>query len=236
MRVKRSLLVLLALLVAGGAATGAAAAYYWQRATAVPTWYASSTADREIAIALDSDSGLWSNLLAIADTTPYTDGGQVEIQLTETEVNQLLQAELSQVSADDSLRTITEGIRASLEGDRLQAGIVVNPSDLPIQELPPAAQNTLQQALDSLPLLENQEFYVGVAGHPTVENGQLVLGDDTEFQIGRLRLSLAEAARLAGVNPAQLTQQLNDAIAQSGVSLEDLRIVEGQVILRGTVQ
>ena len=236
MRAKRSLWMILIVLVGGAAAAGATAAYYWQRATAVPTWYDSRVGDEDWAASVSSNSELWRSQLAAADINQTVDGRQVEIQLTEAEVNQLLQAELSQLPTDDSVREITQGLRASLEDDRLQAGLLVNPSELPLEDLPPDAQQTLQPALNALPLLEDQEFYVGITGSPRVENGQLVWGDDTRFQIGRLRLSLAEAARLAGISPAELTERINAAINQSGMTLDDLSIVDGQVILRGTAQ
>ena len=236
MKLKSSLLVILLVLVSGGAAAGAIAAYYWQRATAVPTWYASSAADSDLAIGVSSSRELWQNKLATGDADPNTAGRQVEIQLTESEINQLLQEELSQLSTTAPLMEMTQGLKASLAGDRLQAGLVVNPSQLPMQDFPPEAQQTLQQALNSLPLLENQAFYLGITGNPTVENGQLVLGDDTRFQIGNVQLSLAEVARIAGVSPTQLSDRINGAIAQSGVTLDDLSIMDGQIILRGTAQ
>lgn len=224
---------MLIVLGGGAAATGAAAAYYWQRATAVPSWYISSAADGDLTTHLGSSSDRLQDQLTAQDTVKYLNDHQLEITLTEAEFNQLLQEDLAQSPIAASLLQATEGIKATFEENQLQAGAVVNPADLPLQDLPPEAQSILQQALNSLPMLENQAFYIGITGLPEVENGQLVLGEETQFQVGNLQLSLTEAARLTGLTSAQLTEQINAAIAQTGVTLEDLQIVNGQIVLRG---
>lgn len=234
MKAKRGLLAAFALLMGGAAAAGAVAAYYWQRATAVPTWYVSHTADGDWATNVGSSRDLWQYKFATGEVSSTSNNGQVEVRFTEAEFNQLLRAELSQAATTDPLMAATQSIQASLAGDRLQVGVMVNPAELPLQDLPPETQRSLQRTLNSVPLLENREFYVGITGNPRVENGQLVLDDTMRFQIGNIQLSLAEAARMAGVDAAQLTESLNRAIAQSDVTLDDLNITDGQIILRGT--
>lgn len=236
MKVKQGLLLLFAVLIGGGAAAGATAAYYWQRATAVPTWYASSTASSNLATNLDSGSQALQQQFILGDQVQYLSDREVEITLTEAELNALIQEGLRQTAETESLLQATQGLKATIQDDRLQAGMVVNPAHLPMQDLPTETQQVLQQAFESMPMLKNREWYVGIAGNPQVENGQLVLGEDTQIQVGNVQLSVAEVARLTNLNPTQLTQKINRALSQTGVTLSDLEFSEGQMILRGTTE
>jgi hypothetical protein len=233
MKVKQGLMLLLTILIGGAAAAGAAAAYYWHQATALPTWYTNSSSDGELATSLSSGSTLLQTKLAAGDDVEHLDNRQVEITLSESELNQLIQAGLAQTPNSSPLLQTAQGVKATIDGDRLQAGLVVNPASLPIQNLPAEAQQTLRQALETLPRLGDQDLYVGITGNPRVENGRLVLGADTRLQVGNVQLSMAEVARLTGLSPAQLNEQLNIALPQAGVTLDGLEFVDGEAILRG---
>lgn len=234
MKAQRGLFIGLAILTGGAAAAGGMAAYYWQRTTAVPTWYDSSNADINLAASVSAGSGVLQNKLSTGDDIQYLDDSQIEMALNETDLNQLIQEKLSQSPEAAPLLEATEGLRANIEDNRLQAGAVVNLADLPIQDLPADSQQTLQQALALLPMLQNQAVYIGIDGNPKIENGQLVLGDDTRLQAGNVQFSLAEVARITGLSPAQLTEKINTALSQSGLTLDSLEVVNDQVILQGT--
>ena len=234
MKAQRGLFIGLAILTVGAATAGGMAAYYWQRTTAVPTWYDSSTADINLAASVSTGSGVLQNKLSTGDDIQYLNDSQIEMALNETDLNQLIQEKLSQSPEAAPLLAATEGLRANIENSRLQAGAVVNLADLPIQDLPADSQQTLQQALALLPMLQNQAVYIGIDGNPKIENGQLVLGDDTRLQAGNVQFSLAEVARMTGLSPAQLTEKINTALSQSGLTLDSLEVVNDQVILQGT--
>jgi hypothetical protein len=88
----------------------------------------------------------------------------------------------------------------------------------------------------ALPMLGDRDLYIGITGSPRVDNGRLILGDDTRVQIGNVKLSMAEVARLTGLSTAQLTEQLNLALPQGGITLDGLEFNNGEAILRGTPQ
>lgn len=234
MNVKQGLLALLALLLGGAAVAGAATAVYWQRATALPTWYTSSTANGDLATSLSSGSSLLQAKLASGDGVQYLNNRQVAITLSEGELNQLIQAGLAESPTTAPLLAAAQGINATIQGNQLQAGVVLNPSNLPLEGLPPATQQTVQQALDTLPMLGNRAVYVGITGNPRIENGRLVLGDETRLQVGNVQLSLAEVSRMTGLNPDQLSEQLNIALPQAGITLDGMEFVNGEAILSGT--
>jgi hypothetical protein len=236
MRIKKGLWFVLAIVVGGAAVAGGAAAYTWQRVTAVPTWYASSTTNSDLATHLSSGSRLLPTKLATGEGVTYLGDRQVEITLTAAELNTVIQEELSQTPQSTALSQVTQGIKATIENDQLQAGVVVNPAEFPIQELPAEAQVAFQQALETMPMWDDREWYIGIVGRPSLENGQLRLSDDTHLQVGNMRLSLAEVARLTNLDPDQLNAQINLVLPATGLTLQDIEVVDGQVILRGTTE
>jgi hypothetical protein len=236
MKAKQGLFVVLALLIGGAAAAGAAAAYYWHRATALPTWYTSSTMTGNLATTVSSSGNLLATKLASGEGVQSVNDQQVAITLTEPELNQLIQERLAQSPTIAPLVAASQGVKATIEGDRLQAGMVINPNQIPLDGLSGNAHQSVQDAMAALPMLGDRDLYVGISGSPRVENGRLILGEDTRIQIGNVKLSMAEVARLTGLSPAQLTQQINLALPQAGITLNGLEFSNGEAILRGTTE
>ncbi len=234
MKAKQGLMVLLALLIGGAAVAGATAAYFWNRATALPTWYTSSTIDHNLATTVTSGSDLLQEKLSTGDRVQFLDDRQVEITLSETEFNQLIQAELSNSPTVAPLIDASQGLKATIEGNQLQAGVVINPSQIPLDGFPTDTQATVREAIATLPMLGDRDLYLGITGSPRLENGRLILGNDTRIQVGNVNLSMAEVARLTGLSTAQLTEQINLALPQVGVTLDSLEFIDGQVVLQGT--
>ncbi len=226
----------LLVIVGLAAGAGAGAAYYWQRATAIPTWHSPSEADTRLADSLSQGSGsLLQTKLATGDGVRY-EGNRVEIVLTEAELNQLVVEGLSQSPQTAALLQIAESVSATVEGDRLRGGLVISPADLPIESLPPDAQQAVQQALNTVPMLGDRPLYLGIEGSPRIDNGRLVLGEDTRIQVGRINLTVTDVARLTGIDPAQLNEVINVALPQAGLTLDGLEFINGETILRGVTQ
>ncbi|HIK44690.1 MAG TPA: hypothetical protein IGR64_07340 [Leptolyngbyaceae cyanobacterium M65_K2018_010] len=221
-------------LVGVAAGAGAGAAYYWQRATALPDWHSSRAAViRPDEILSQGQGNLLQSKLATGEGVRYPGPDRVEILLTEADVNQLVLQGLAQTPQAAGLIQATQSINASLEGDRLRAGVVVNPADIPTQDLPPQAQRAVQQALNTVPMLGDRPLYLGIEGRPRIENGRLVLDHGTRIQVGRIQLSLADAARLTGLDLAQLNETINLALPQTGITLDGLEVINGEAVLRG---
>ena len=129
-----------------------------------------------------------------------------------------------------------ESLNATIRGDRVAGGIVVNPADIPTQNLPPQARQALETAFSTIPMLGDRPLYIGIEGSPRVDNGRLVLGNDTRVQIGRVNLSLEDVSRLTGISPAQLNERINLALPQAGLTLDGLEFINGEAVLRGVTQ
>ncbi len=235
MRTKQVVILTLSLVVGLTAGAVAATAFYWHRATALPTWYSTSGADTAVA-----DVGTSGNLLraklASGQGVCYGDNNRVEISLTEAELTQLLAEGIAQTPQAAAFLPTAESLNATIRGDRVTGGIVVNPADIPTQSLPPQARQALETAFSTIPMLGDRPLYIGIEGSPQVNNGRLVLGNDTRVQIGRVNLSLEDVSRLTGISPAQLNERINLALPQAGLTLDGLEFINGEAVLRGVTQ
>lgn len=236
MRTKQAVVLALSLLIGLSAGAAAATAFYWNRATALPPWYSTSEADTAVADVSASQGNLLRAKLASGQGVRYGDNNRVEISLTEAELTQLLAEGLAQTPQAAPFLPVADTLNATIHGDRVAGGIVVNPADLPTQSLPPQARQALNTALNTVPMLGDRPLYIGVEGSPRVDNGRLVLGNDTRVQIGRVNLSLEDVARLTGLNPAQITERVNLALPQAGLTLDGLEFVNGEAVLRGVTR
>lgn len=236
MRAKQVVIVTLSLIVGLTAGAAAATAFYWNRATALPTWYSPSGADMAVADVSTGSGNLLHSKLASGQGVRYGDNRQVEISLTETELTQLLAEGISRTPEAAQFLPLAESLNATIRGDRVAGGLVVNPADIPTQALPPQARQALETAFSAIPMLGDRPLYIGIEGSPRIDNGRLVLGDDTRVQIGRVKLSLDDVARLTGLDPAQISDRINLALPQVGLDLDGLEIINGEAILRGTAQ
>ncbi|HZG37746.1 MAG TPA: hypothetical protein VEZ50_03610 [Nodosilinea sp.] len=236
MGAKRGVVLALSLVVGLSAGAAAATAFYWNRATALPTWYSTSGADTAVAAAGTGGGNLLQSKLASGQGVRYGNNNQVEISLSEAELTQLLAEGIAQTPQAAALLPAAGSLNATIRGDRVSGGMVVNPADLPTQSLPPQARQALNTALDTVPMLGDRPLYIGIEGSPRVTNGRLVLGDDTRVQIGRVNLSVADVARLTGLDPAQITERINLALPQAGLTLDGLEFINGEAVLHGVTQ
>ena len=235
--VARRLLLLLALVLLGYTAGSAAAAvYHWQRATALPTWHSRGLSGQSLADAVNQGyKSILSTKLETDDAIQPTQGDRVEIVLNEGDLNQLMVAALTQMPQTASILQAAESSSATIEGDHIRGGMVINPGELSTQALPGRAQKALDKAFRLMPMLADRPFYLGIEGTPRVEQGRLVLDQDTRVQVGRMNLTLTDVSRLTGLSLDQINHLANQMVAQAGLTLEDLELVDGQIILSGSV-
>jgi hypothetical protein len=236
MRAKQVVILTLSLVVGLTAGVAAATAFYWNRATALPTWYSTSGADVAVADVGAGSGNLLGAKLASGQGVRYGDNNQVAIALTEAELTQLLAERIAHSPELAQFLPIAESINATIRGDRVAGGIVVNPADIPTQSLPPQARQALETAFNTIPMLGDRPLYIGLEGSPRIDNGRLVLGNDTRVQIGRVKLSLDDVARLTGLDPAQISERINLVLPQAGLTLDGLEFIDGEAVLSGTAQ
>ncbi|HEY9763796.1 MAG TPA: hypothetical protein V6D07_14790 [Trichocoleus sp.] len=210
------------------AVLGGGAAYTWNQATRLPTWYTPSATTL-------SEVGSANELLSSKVTQPEP-GASLTLTLSEQEVNQVVLGAIAQQPETAQFLKASKGINTSLENEQIESGMVVNLSDIPADALPPQGQEALAQLTQKFPILANRDIYVGIKGSPRIEEGRLVLDDNTMVTIGRFQLPLSELANQLGLPKAQIEAQLDQALAQNGINLQDIQIEKGQVVIHGIAQ
>lgn len=234
MKVKPVLIVGTVILVGLAAGAGAGAAYYWMQATALPPAVEIAEATPGVLATHRPNANaeaVIAQKLASGEGVRYEGNNRVAITLSEPEVNQLILAGLAQVPEAQSVLQSAQGMSTTIQGQRVRSGITLNPANLPTESLPPQAQ----RALGMVNLLGNNSLYVGIEGSPRVENGRLMLGDDTQVQVGRINLTLADIERATGMSADQISQTLSVTLPQTGLTLDGLEFTDGAAILRGAM-
>lgn len=201
-----------------GVAVGIAV-YSWRQATYVPESYQLSGE------ALYEDAVSAEQLF----TQKLGQGSPQAITLTEKEVSQLLAGSLATEPYSENLMQAAEAINTSIQADRIEAGMVMNLSELPTEALPVEARQVLAQLEQRLPMVVNRNVYVSVSGRPQVEAGRLVFDDQAVVRIGRFRLPLVDLASQVGIAPEDLETLLADYLNQQGIRLEAIDLQPGQL-------
>ncbi|MEO1404643.1 MAG: hypothetical protein AAFV72_25810 [Cyanobacteria bacterium J06635_1] len=210
------------------AIVGGGIAYAWNRATVLPEWYTQGEVVPDAAV---SAGELISN-----NAADLNGDGQLEVTLSEADFNQVMVIALENQPQTAPLLEHAKGINTSIERDRIESGLVMNLSEVPTEALPPQAQQSLTQLTDTFPMLAGRDIYVGIEGSPRIVDGQLRFDEDTILKVGQFSMPLSEVANRFGLSQADLESQLSGLLAQQGVSLEDIQISDGQIVLSGDAQ
>ena len=224
MRLKTA--VLLGLVSLTGFLAGATA-YLWHQTTYLPAWY--RPADEAVG---SSDPATEADPLSL----PADSAGQQAVTLTADQINQLVVDTLAQQPQAEQLLSVAKDINTSIEADRIESGMVVNLSQLPPNLLPPEGQKLINQMTQVMPILADRDVYVSLSMRPTIEQGRLVLDDNTVLSVGRYQVPLSQITEQFGLSPQVLEEQLATALQQQGIRLEDIQLTPGQLTVTGSAQ
>ena len=148
------------------------------------------------------------------------ENGQVNVILNEIQLNQLVNdAILSQPQATQLL-TNAQSLQTTLKGGRIETGTEL--------------QTALDQLTRAAPMLANRDVYIGIVAYPQVQDGEINLEQDLNLKVGQFKLPLADVAEQLGISTSEIEQRLNRLIAQQGLTLNDIKIVEQQLVITGS--
>lgn len=214
-----------------GAAAGMGL-YGWRQATYLPTEYQLSGAQLQpeaLNLEISSPETFSPEPLLSQKLAARAAGGAVT--LNEVEVSRLLaQGLAAQANSKEFLQAV-QGIDASIEADRVEAGVVMNLADLPRETLPSGVQQAIAQLEQTLPVLTERDVYISIVGRPQVESGRLILDRETAIQIGRLRLPLSDLSEQMGITSEQLESSMASYLEHRGISLEGIDLEDGQMVI-----
>lgn len=235
----KKLALIFILLIAG---TSAAIYYYYlHQATKLPDWYTSkkeTTATLGIKDTEYISQSQARNAQIITDKvesfSKKNTGESVKINLNEDDINSLIISGFTKNTSKKELPEAIKGVKTNIQDGKIESGAIVNISKI---QTAPTANNdksTITQLTKTLPFLVNQEVYVGVVGKPTVENGQLKLGDDTEIKVGNLSFPISEVSNKLGIPKEQIEKKINSELKLRGVKVEDVELVDNQALIKGS--
>ncbi|MBE9064786.1 hypothetical protein [cf. Phormidesmis sp. LEGE 11477] len=158
-----------------------------------------------------------------------------DVVISEAELNDMVADAIARYPQTSSILDLTQGVDTVIAGDRIESGVRINLSDIPLDSLPAEGQQAIEQMTRTFPFLNDRKVYVGIAGSPSVVDGQVSLSN-TNVKIGQLKLPIANIASQYGFSQTDIERQLSVLLEQQGLTPEDIRVVDGQLVISGLPQ
>jgi len=196
--VKKIGIAALVLVIIGGVVLGV----LWRRLTALPDWY--------------EDPAMISE-----DGSPHIDREWVRIPAGEPRAGEqvLRNPHLRVSKASTPVQKAIKRSRASYNEGQLDAGAVINLSEMDLDSLSAQDRAQYQSTIEAFPALTGRNVYVGVEGGVTRNDGSLALGSNTKLRIGDTRYTLATAAKRLGMSEKQLRASIEDELGRMDFQL-----------------
>jgi hypothetical protein len=174
----------------------------WRRLTALPDWYEASDMMSE-----DGSPQIDRDWVQIPSGEPHA-GGYV-----------LRNPHLRVQGKPAPLQKAIKRSRATFDKGELEAGAVLNLSQMDLDSLSADERERFQQTIDAFPALSGRDVYVGIEGAVERGDGSVALGRDTKLRIGDTRYSLATAAKRLKMSESQLRASIEKELARMNVQL-----------------
>ncbi|MEM8502384.1 MAG: hypothetical protein AAF716_04450 [Cyanobacteria bacterium P01_D01_bin.1] len=158
-----------------------------------------------------------------------------DVVISAAELNQMVTDAIATHPNSAPVLNITEGVTTVIEGDRIKSGARINLSDIPLESLPTEGQQAVERITQTFPFLNDRKVYVGIEGRPSVVDGQISLAN-TNVRLGQLKLPIADIASQYGFSQTDIEQQLSALLEQQGLTPEDIRVVDGRLVISGLPQ
>lgn len=229
-QVVKKLLLVIAILVLVGAGI---AFYLWRQATALPDWYTQADGETDGLELEESDTQgevRWVSVPpddgALEEPLPPP-SGPAAADAPSSKPTGVRSAHKRGRSDKHVLRGFhrrgngkskgaVRASRAVLDGNELEAGVVLDLSKVPRDKLVERDERLYERAVANFPGITKRDVYVGIEDEPVTQDGVLQLGPDPKVRIGNLRYSLDEAAKRLGMSPADLRAEFNRELKRLG--------------------
>ena len=210
-------------LAIAAAAIGGGLGYTAMQTTSLPDWYAQSGQASDPVV-----------IEPISDSIPV-EAAPGDVVISSGELNQMVTDAIANEPYAAPLLDIAKGVNTSIKKGRVESGVVMNLSELPLESLPAEGQQAVQQLSKTFPLLANRDVYIGLEGKPEVVDGAISL-NDTHLKIGQMRLPISSVANQLGLSQAEIESQLGGLLQQQGIDPGAVQIVDGQLVISGLSQ
>ena len=224
---------------------GFAGLYYsWRQATHLPEWYSPQSNNTQNVFdpsnsseRLATQARLQEKIEArIAKAQEISPNKNVEIELSNTEVNELVTTTIAQEASKRPVLATVRTNHTTIKDGVLESGAVVNLDNLPRNQLNESELAALDKIQKTFPFLNEQDVYVGIAGKPQIEMGQVKWDSSTKVKLGNLSLSLNELSQRLGIPAEQLEQTLNLSLPLGSLKVNDMELTNDKLLLKGSVE
>lgn len=172
----------------------------------------------------------------IPENTQVELGSQnIEIDLSENEVNDLVISTIAKDKNKSKLLASTKALNTTIKKGHLESGLVFNISEVPKEELNQQEKELLEKVIKTFPFLEDKEVYIGVEGKPRVEDGQLKLEEQTKIKVGNLSFTTSELSQRLGIPKEKIEQRLKLELELGRLKINDIEIKENNASIKGSV-
>jgi hypothetical protein len=227
-------------LAIAAAAVGGGLGYAGMQTSTLPDWYSQVATSENVANS--NSDGTFPEGYEVGTSATYENGGQQDLGqdfgedvlgvISADKLNDMVTDAIASQPYTAPILDVAKGINTSIKNGRIESGVVMNLADLPMAALPAQGQQAIAQLTETFPFLANRDVYLGVEGSPKVVDGALSL-DDTNIKIGQLKLPVASVANQLGLSQADIEQQIGALLNQQGLTLNDVQIIDGQLVIKG---
>lgn len=211
--------------------------YYWRQATNLPDWYTNQESkNNSINIIAKKASQQAINIEAKvpAITQPLGNSKNVDLQLSEKELNNILASEIAKINNSSKIGEAVKAVKTNIKEGKIESGAVVNISKIPTAHLRESETAAITRAFKVFPGLENREIYIGIEGKPTIENGQLKFDENTKIKIGNLTFTQSELSEKLGIPESKIRQFTNFDLQVGKLKVNDIELNDGKALLKGS--
>ena len=187
-----------------------------------------SNQEGEIIRSAETDGGSVSEPSA----KPPAEAGPNDVVISEGELHQLVTDAIASQPYTAPILDVAKEVNTKLENDRIESGMTINLGEIPREGLPVEAKESIDQMIETFPFLANRDVYLGIEGSPTVIDGDIQL-ENANVKLGPLTLPASSVASELGVSQISIERQLNTILDQQGLTPENIRVVNGQIIITG---
>ncbi|MFK8182408.1 MAG: hypothetical protein AB8B99_03475 [Phormidesmis sp.] len=173
-----------------------------------------------------------ANNSSASPAAPVTANSDTSFTLSSSDLNEMVTDAIASRPYTAPILDAAKDITTAIKNDRIESGAKINLSDLPLDALPTEGRQAVEQLTQTFPFLANRDVYVGVEGAPRIVNGELSL-EDTYVRFGQLRLPVGRVADQLGISQGEIEQQIGALLDQQDMSLSDVRIEDGRLVIVG---
>lgn len=175
-------------------------------------------------------------IIGSANAGKTFDPDSVAINLDATEFNTLVVSNLVENARSSPLLDSAEGFKTTIKNGAIEAGVVLNISQIPTDQLAAGERTAFNKAIQTFPFMENRQVYLAVEGKPSLEQGTMKFDDSTKVKVGNLSMTLSELSQKLGIPQEQLQQKIKLELSLGRLKINDIKFEGDRALIRGAVQ